>query len=406
MTKVKWLVALIAAAGFVAALAQDYPCDVYLRSAKIYLFRDNPDYESALKNLEAGYQKCYNDPLLHELLGRIYADQGKLERMTQEFKIAKEKGHSKPEELNKVIETVWGKEFKNGTTYLEQADTIKQRMADLDTVSSDSLRQAEQQKLTAGLQKAVELAAKHFENCILVDSSRYQPYVNAAAQRLELNQLEKADTLLSLAYQLTPESLSVVLSYGINLYNLQNYDKAIEIFEKAVKIDPNNREALINLASLYGVKNERQKAREIWDKLIEKGMANKDVYFNSGFVHLADAEELVRQVRNLEDSLQKSPKTAGLKEEIARLNEQRKANIKDGISDFTKSLELDSTDIEAIYYLGYLHMLNDDLKEAMETLEKVVAMKPDHKAAWARLAIVYTLKGMKEKAKEADEKSK
>src|SRR4030067_2797781 len=112
MLKVKWVVlTTILASGISPVLAQDYPCDVYLRSAKIYLNRSTPDYESALKNLKDGYQKCYNDPVLHELLGRIYADKNQLEKMAEEFRIAKQLGHPKPEEMNKVLESRWGQTF-------------------------------------------------------------------------------------------------------------------------------------------------------------------------------------------------------------------------------------------------------------------------------------------------------
>lgn len=386
MLKVKWVVlTTILASGISPVVAQDYPCDVYLRSAKIYLNRSTPDLESAMKNLTDGYQKCYNDPVLHELLGRIYAEKNQLEKMAEEFRIAKQLGHPKPEEMNKVLESKWGQSFQNGANTLAQADAAV----------TDSLRN-----------NLYEQAAKSFEACIMIDSSRYQPYVNAAAQWISLNRAERADTLLAKAYQLAPESLNVVLSYGINLYNLEKYDQAIQIFEKAIKIDPNNREALINLASLYGLKNDRKRSMEMWDVLIEKGMADKDVYFNRGFVFLAEAEELVRKHQELEDSLQKNPKSAALKAELDSLTGAKKEVLPMAHEDFKKSVELDTADVEALYYFGYVQMLQEDLDNAMKTLERVKAMNPEHKSAWARLAIIYTMRGMKDKAKEADEKSR
>ncbi|MCI0406741.1 MAG: hypothetical protein L0209_11880, partial [candidate division Zixibacteria bacterium] len=75
--------------------AEDYPCDVYIRSAKIYLHTQTPpDFESALKNLLAAYDKCYDDPDLHVLLGMIYADKNQIENMAKEFSIANQQGYA------------------------------------------------------------------------------------------------------------------------------------------------------------------------------------------------------------------------------------------------------------------------------------------------------------------------
>jgi|GEM_PF-7087222 len=477
MTKMKCLAVAAALLWTGTLLAQDLPCDVYIRSAKIYLNRAKPDYESALKNLEAGYKKCYDDPLLHELLGRVYADQNAIGKMVEEFKIAKEKGSISSEYMSKVIESKWVEEFQAGTQTLDQAEK-----ATVDSVRGQAQTQA----------------VKHFENCILIDSSRYQPYVNAAAIRIDLNQLGKADTLLSKAYQLiwpglnlalqygievsnvknpekakevwqkiesTPgqkktylnlaesyskksekerstegwdvvtylavsnllnsanqpelsksvldkggdllfKQLNVVLNYGINLFNLQQYDRAIELFQQATKIDPSNREALINLASLYGQKGDRQKSMEMWDVLIDKQMADKDVYFNRGLVFLIEAHEANNRIRALEDSGTQSPKNETLKKELDDAKAKRNEILKKAQQDFSKSVELDSLDVEALYHLGLVYMQEEDWDHAMTNLEKVTSLKPGHKDTWEALAIVYIKKGMIEKAKEADAKSK
>jgi len=365
--------------------AQEYPCAVYLNSARIYLKQSTPDNESARKNLEAAYQKCYENAELHYLLGLIYADDYKIDKMVTELGIARKQGYAKPEEIKKVLESKWVQEFQAGTKALEQTDTA----------TVDSVRTALQAQ-----------AARYFESCLMIDSTRFQPYVNAAAQLIEMNKLEKADTLLSKAYSLVPESLNVILSYGINLYNLERYDQAIEIFQKAVAIDPNNSEALINLASLYGLKGDREKSREMWDILIEKGMANKDVYFNRGLVFLIEAQDLTTKINTTEDSLAKNPKNEAWKKQMAALSSEKNKILSKAEQDFSRSVELDSQDMEAVYQLGFVLLLEGKLDESMQNLEKVTQMKEDHKAAWEALTVVYTKRGMMEKAREADAKSR
>ena len=477
MTKIKCLVVATALLWMGTLLAQDLPCDVYIRSAKIYLNRTQPDYESALKNLEAGYKKCYDDPILHELLGRVYADQNRIDKMIEEFRIAKEKGSLSSEDIRKVMESKWVSEFQEGTKDLDQADKA----------TVDSTRT-----------KAHKLAVRHFENCIRLDSSRYQPYVNAAAIRIDLIELEKADTLLSKAYQLIfpglnqalnyglditnvknpdkvqevwqkiessagqketyvkladtyskksdkerstegwdlithlavssllsqakqtelaktlsdkgsdllSKQLNVVLNYGINLYNLQKYDQAIELFQQAAKIGPNNRDALVNLASLYGQKGDKEKSMQMWEVLIEKKMADKDVFYNRGLMFLIDAQTVNRQISALEDSAAKYPKNESFKRELDNSKTKKNEILKKAQNDFNQSVQLDSLDVEALYHLGFVFLLESDWDQAQTNLEKVKSLKPDHKDALEALVIVYTKKGMIEKAKEADSQLK
>ena len=57
---------------------------------------------------------------------------------------------------------------------------------------------------------------------------------------------------------------------GTAMFYLNHFDDAIAEFQKTLKADPNNAQALFNLgvAMLHG-KNDTKRALEYWEKLVE-----------------------------------------------------------------------------------------------------------------------------------------
>jgi Flp pilus assembly protein TadD len=49
---------------------------------------------------------------------------------------------------------------------------------------------------------------------------------------------------------------------------LQNYEKAEEQFKTGIKLAPNNDQSYLNLARLYAMRSDRDKAREVLEELL------------------------------------------------------------------------------------------------------------------------------------------
>ena len=82
------------------------------------------------------------------------------------------------------------------------------------------------------------------------------------------NQLQPAAGYLQKAIELHPAYPEALNNLGIVFVRLQNYAKAEEQFKTGIKLAPNNDQSYLNLARLYAMQNDRDKAREVLEELL------------------------------------------------------------------------------------------------------------------------------------------
>lgn len=368
-----WLLANLALAD--KALAQqELPCDMYLRSAKIYLKQSVPDLESALKNLLAAPEKCRLTGEIDFMIGSIYADKNVYDKMVEYFNIALKKDPSLQKKIKDIKESKWSEVFKKGAQFLEKADH--------------------------------PLALKYFEIAIMIDSSRYEAYYNAGIEALNLDSSSKATLLLEKAYKTVPENPNVKTVYARVILNQNKFQEASKLYEEIVKQDPKNKEALINLAMCYTSLGENQKSLAVYDTAISLGLGDKDLYFNRGLMIHIQAQGITNKIVEARDSMVAHPNDKALVEKSHQLIAEQKKIFQSAESDFKKVVEMDSTDQEGWFRLGLVQWQLERPGEARGALEKVVKIEPQNKETWDLLSRVYTKLGMKKEAEEAAQKAK
>ena len=403
------------ASGLVAQ--PELPCDMYVRSAKIYLGQKPPDLESALKNLLSAPEKCKKTGEIDYIIGLIYADMNIYDKMIQFFNLAKTKQLDQTSKLkiDSVLVGKWGEVFKKGAEFLEKADHAS--------------------------------ALKHFETAIMIDSSRFEAYINAGIGALNLNDSTKAEFLFEKAYKVAPDNLNAKTNYATFLLNRQKFKEATGVLEEVVKMDPKNKEALLNLAMCYSVlgeneksltsyksatvlleerqkadpKNkdilidlamcysrlgENQKSLAIYDTAVALGLGDKDLYFNRGLLKLTQAQEMTKKIIQVRDSMLAKPNDKALVEKSNQLIAEQKKIFGSAEPDFKKVVEMDSTDKEGWFQLGFVEWQLEKPAEARNALERVTKLHPESKETWELLTLVYTKLGMKKEAESAAQKAK
>ena len=395
----------------------ELPCDMYIRSAKIYLGQKPPDLESALKNLLSAPEKCKKTGEIDYIIGLIYADMNVYDKMIQFFNLAKTKQLDQTSKLkiDSVVVGKWGEVFKKGAEFLEKADHAS--------------------------------ALKHFETAIMIDSSRFEAYINAGVEALNLNDSAKAGFLFEKAYKVAPDNLNAKVNYATFLLNRQKFKEATGILEEVVKLDPKNKEALLNLAMCYSYlgeneksltsyksttilleelrkadpKNkdvlidlamcyarldENQRSLAIYDTAIALGLGDKDLYFNRGLLKLTQAQEMTKKIIEVRDSMLAKPNDKALVEKSNQLIAEQKKIFASAEPDFKKVVEMDSTDKEGWFQLGFVEWQLGKPAEARNALERVTKLFPESKESWELLALVYTKLGLKKEAETALQKAK
>ncbi len=395
----------------------ELPCDMYIRSAKIYLGQKPPDLESALKNLLSAPEKCKKTGEIDYIIGLIYADMNIYDKMIQFFNLAKTKQLDQTNKLkiDSVLVGKWGEVFKKGAEFLEKADHAS--------------------------------ALKHFETAIMIDSSRFEAYINAGIGALNLNDSTKAGLLFKKAYLVAPDNLNVKLSYANFLFNQQKFKETSGVLEEVVKLDPKNKGALLNLAMCFSYLGENEKSLTtyksvavlleeirktdpknkdllidlamsyarlgenhrslaIYDTAVALGLGDKDLYFNRGLLKLTQTQEITKKIIQVRDSMLARPNDKALVEKSNQLIAEQKKIFASAEPDFKKVVEMDSIDGEGWFQLGFVQWQLEKPAEARASLERVVKLQPQSKESWELLALVYTKLGLKKEAEISLQKTK
>jgi tetratricopeptide (TPR) repeat protein len=87
-----------------------------------------------------------------------------------------------------------------------------------------------------------------------------------------------------------PNTTRVYVYRGLANYNLGKYDQAIEDYNAAIKLDPKQAEAYYNLARIYSLKDNHEKALHDLDAAIE---------INQGYKNMARKENDFDRIREL-----------------------------------------------------------------------------------------------------------
>ncbi len=169
------------------------------------------------------------------------------------------------------------------------------------------------------------------------------------------------EVLLEQALKVQPDNLEALQLLGLMQHGMQNFEKATETFSKCLSIDPDNPENLNNLALC---KSNLGKYDEAID-LIKKAL---DLKSDTGYLY----SNLGLQYRHIE-------------------------NLEEAIFYFQKALELTPTAMTWCV-LGGCYGEMKDLDKAKECFEKALEIEPEFDGGHVDLASVYMMTNEYEKA--------
>jgi tetratricopeptide (TPR) repeat protein len=449
-----------------------------LTSAKIYLGLTPPDYDKAIEQLQLALKQDPDNAEAHFLLGKIYSEKGKYELMHQEFRkaMAGQISEKNLEELKQIRAQKWTEVLNAGIRLGKKRKQVDRYKLDLLTDFSrypqyqDSLR-----AISSGLERAQRFnwdsyqmfsdakpaledlerilrneAVERYQLAILMDSTRYEAYLNLAAEYVHKDDLKTALEYYEKAYELKPDDSNVMNDYAITLLRANRYEEALGLYQRILEKDPRNVNALVNLAMIHARKGETEKSLDTYSRIISIDPEYKDAYFNRGLLYLTQVQEKMISLKSYKDSVEENPKDKDLisrfqsaREEYDRLFAKAESDFrktteidpadKDAFFHlgllyvsraqvlrseekqnqdfvwaeeyFRKSLELDPQDMESMKYLGFALLSQRKWEDALLPLERLIELDPTDREAWGYLAIAYANLGMKDKAEEALKKS-
>jgi tetratricopeptide (TPR) repeat protein len=449
-----------------------------LTSAKIYLDLTPPDYDQATEQLLLAAERDSLNGEVHYLLGKIYAEKKLYEMMLPELQKA-EGLKLKPEwkeDIQQIKAQAWVEALNSGIEMgrrQRHADQLKpELLADFSRYPQykDSLKSLSQglegaEKLTWDQYQIYSQAKPALEDlermlgteaiqryllAIAIDSTRYETFLNLAAEYVHRHELETALGYYQKAYQIKPDDSNVMNDYALTLLNAKKFEEALGLYETILEKDPTNLNALVNLAMIYARKGEVRQALDTYSKIIALDPEYQDAYYNRGLLLLSEAQEKIVVLKAYKDSAADDPKSSQLSSRYQSAREDYNRVFAKAESDLVKTTEIDPKDREAFFHLGLLYTSraqvlnkgdeqNQDLNRAEESfktcldldaddmesakylgfvlvseskwqeaslvLEQLVGSTPMDREAWGYLAIAYARMGEKNKAEEAFKKS-
>ena len=131
------------------------------------------------------------------------------------------------------------------------------------------------------------------------DNKKAIEYYNKGMDQSKNENFEKAIEYFEKAVKEDSEFAFAWDNLGINYRRLNNYDKAIECYKKSLELDPKGLMPLQNIAIVYQYKKEYNKAIEAYEKLAEIDKNNPEIYYGIGNVYATNLKDYEKGLENM-----------------------------------------------------------------------------------------------------------
>ena len=231
------------------------------------------------------------------------------------------------------------------------------------------------------------------------------------------DKFEESVTFYDKIIQQKCSELSRAFNNRGTVYNyLEKYDKALNDFEEALKINPKDATALANKAATFSYQKKYQEATELLNKSIEqeptyylfykmradilgsndendKAIADYEKCISLKSSYVDAYKELAKLYKSIDNNSkaeetfnrliknnQDNPRLIILRANFYRQTEQ----YAKAIADYLKAIKIDDTEPKTLYNIGYCYDMNNETDKAIEYYTKSLKQKESKEAYWAR----------------------
>lgn len=364
------------------------PVDVYLRSARIALATNPPEFDRAQRNLELARVHYPENYEVHLLLGTVWASKDEIDSMMHEYglarKYASEKDWSKKaKDLDKLIDSKWLERFNRGVSLLSQSDSI----ADLAQNESDATRADSLNKVVAKIRNMSIDALRH---CTVLKPNDFRAYATrgivlqrngdnaggmadfVTAESL-FHRLEFADsttnwydttqfftgagekTDLFKSFEAKYKKLNeekrtrynnLLRSLGAAFYDAQDCHKTIAVNRRYLGLFPKDINAIVTIADCFsrlGMEVEAYKWQEI---TVTEDPNNKDTWYNLGIFFYNNALRLQDSIAAASKSSERGGRDNPARATRLEFVKASLENFSRAVPRFKKVVELDEKDTD------------------------------------------------------------
>ncbi|MBF0359313.1 MAG: tetratricopeptide repeat protein [Magnetococcales bacterium] len=265
-----------------------------------------------------------------------------------------------------------------------------------------------------------DLAIELFQRAANIDSNRAILYYNLGISLKQSGRKEEAIRALQTALDIEPgnrqisEYINAVLTSGassadeilqqaISAHQSGQIDAAIQLYNRALEIQPENSVVLSNLGVALQAQGKLDEAAASCQKAIKFKPDYLEAYSNLGNI-LQDMCRYDEAVENYQKALLINPG------HIATLYNfgtflQRVGELDAAVLSYRRVIAINPNLVEPLYNLGTVLQAQGKLDEAVASYQKVIAIKPGYADAYCNLGVILHEQGKLDEAAENYQKA-
>ena len=243
-----------------------------------------------------------------------------------------------------------------------------------------------------------EAALEEYEKALAIDPTNSMIYSEMAAAYFRRRQVDQATEYAERAIRADADNLEahqLLSTIYMNVLRQSNtrsvppeiIDMAIEEFEHIVRLDPAGRDAYLMLGQLYRVKNDPERATEVYRDFLKIAPGSEE-----GAISLAElqigagnAEEAIEILKKFNEEQPGSLNVlTTLGDAYAQVEEFESA-----ADAYSGALLLDEDNIDLMRALAQALFFADRLEEAVELYERLIVEDPEDALAYLRIGQIH-----------------
>lgn len=219
-----------------------------------------------------------------------------------------------------------------------------------------------------------------------VEGDPFDIAMESYSKTLELS--KDGSTYAVFADQKVGEIWASSLNKGAEYYQNQEFDQAIEYFEKAMAAKPEDTTAYLYAGISAQSSGNYDKAEDNYKRLLDLGYKNEDIYNFLINVNLTEKKDADKALEYLQAARETFPENSDfLKREIVVLiNEERSDEAENKLNE---AIEADPNDPMLYYNRGYLFEQMGKNEDAVNSYKKALEIDPNYFDATFNIAAYY-----------------
>jgi tetratricopeptide (TPR) repeat protein len=201
---------------------------------------------------------------------------------------------------------------------------------------------------------------------------------------------DRAIEMFNEAIRLNPRDAITFYNRANSYYNKQDYARSIADDDEAIRLDPKFADAYNDRGDSYDNRGNHDRAIVDYDEAIRLSPSDADFYYNRGIAY-ANKREYDRAIVDYSMALRLDPQMVDAYFNRGLANNS-KGNPDGAIADFTDTLRLDPAMADAYHYRGLAYSEKNDLARAIEDYTQSLRLDPSVAAVYDNRALAFSAK--------------